>query len=644
MQYKGFTLDPFQEDAISAIDAGDSVVVSAATGTGKTLIADYIINEAIEKGWHVIYTAPIKALSNQKFRDFKAEYGDKVGLLTGDVVINPEAPIRIMTTEIYRNMLVAKEPFRQLRYVIFDEIHFINDPERGTVWEESIIFSPEHVRFLCLSATIPNYRQFADWIATIKEHQVDTVSYTKRAVPLSQYYYDAHQGVIDHDRLKEALENQQYPRSRKRGRHGRQRGRGQDRRPQGPDHRELIRELEAKDWLPAIFFFFSRKATLEKAQECARKFDLTTHEEKTKIIEIFNRIVTGDVRQMHSTRAMKELVLRGVGVHNAGVLPKLKEVVEVLFGEGLLKVLYATETFAVGINMPARTVAFGGIQKYDGRSFRYLNSKEYFQLAGRAGRRGIDKVGYVVVMLDAAKMDYHGIEKTVDKDMEPIVSQFTLSYNMVLNLMKNYMEDERMKVLESNFGYFVKRQSTMQMRIRTSFANYLRTLQKLGFINGDTLTWKGRFATYIYTKELAVSSLVFDEHFMDLNDEQLTLVIMAMIYESKPSQTFKIKGANVGHIIRTIKQNRELDKAVSIHALKRLYWVVTLWMRGHDFEELLDICNLDEGDIIRLFRQTLDMMSQIKHALHETGHYQELIKRLDDCEERIDRDIVAVEF
>ena len=213
MQYKQFTLDKFQEDAIASIEKNNSVVVSAATGTGKTLIADYIIDKAIKEGKKVFYTAPIKALSNQKFKDFTTEYGkEKVGLLTGDLSINPEADIVVMTTEIYRNMLLVEDPIvNAISYIVFDEIHFINDIERGTVWEESIIFSPEHIRFLCLSATIPNAKEFSDWIMSIKDHQVDVIEYAKRAVPLKHYVYDSKLGLVTSDKLKKDKELDEYP-------------------------------------------------------------------------------------------------------------------------------------------------------------------------------------------------------------------------------------------------------------------------------------------------------------------------------------------------------------------------------------------------------------------------------------------------
>ena len=218
MKFKNFILDPFQVDAVKSVDKGNSVVVSAATGTGKTLIADYIIDKFLKKNKRIIYTAPIKALSGQKYRDFKEEYGEhNIGIMTGDVVINPDAPVLIMTTEIYRNMLLSKdEIIDHVKYVVFDEIHFMNDIERGTIWEESIIFSPEHIRFLCLSATIPNAKEFATWIQHIKKHKVDVVKYDKRAVPLKHHVYDTKLGMttID-DVLKDSSFNQYYQVSRK---------------------------------------------------------------------------------------------------------------------------------------------------------------------------------------------------------------------------------------------------------------------------------------------------------------------------------------------------------------------------------------------------------------------------------------------
>ncbi|PIY60696.1 helicase, partial [Candidatus Woesearchaeota archaeon CG_4_10_14_0_8_um_filter_47_5] len=394
MQFKTFILDPFQEDAVRSIEENHSVVVSAATGTGKTLIAEYVIDKSLKEHRRVVYTAPIKALSNQKYRDFKEDYGeDAVGILTGDVSINPGAPILIMTTEVYRNMLLSQEPdMDRFSYIIFDEIHFINDPERGVVWEESIIFSNPNVRFLCLSATIPNAREFADWISSIQNHPVDTVIYTKRAVPLRHYVFDAEWGIISGEEYKERLR-----RSRKQARkhhHPHRRFRQEKKSSSSSSrHIDLVRELTEEHALPSLFFVFSRRECQTMARQLATAVDLATPQEKAQIMGAFNRIIDPEIRTMQSVRLLRRVLENGIGIHHAGLLPHLKEVVEKFFNQGLLKVLYCTETFAVGVNMPAKTVCFNSLEKYDGRSFRYLFSKEYFQCAGRAGRRGIDTLG-----------------------------------------------------------------------------------------------------------------------------------------------------------------------------------------------------------------------------------------------------------
>ncbi|MBR9702956.1 DEAD/DEAH box helicase, partial [Candidatus Woesearchaeota archaeon] len=242
MEFKGFTLDDFQEEAVKAIEDNQSVVVSAATGTGKTLIADYVIHKHIHDA-KIIYTAPIKALSNQKYKDFKTDYGaEKVGIMTGDVVHNPTAPILVMTTEIYRNMLLSKDQLvNDVSYVIFDEIHYMNDPERGTVWEESVIFSPKHIRFLCLSATIPNADEFARWIQTIKEHTVAVVHHAERAVPLTHMVFEEQHGLMTAKDLKELTDIPDINKARGGRRGRRERGRNKFSKPASPG--EVIKEV-----------------------------------------------------------------------------------------------------------------------------------------------------------------------------------------------------------------------------------------------------------------------------------------------------------------------------------------------------------------------------------------------------------------
>src|SRR3989344_3891147 len=355
MEYKGLVLDGFQEEAIAAIEANKSVVVSAPTGSGKTLIADYIIDRDVKKGLQVVYTAPIKALSNQKYKEFSRDYGEKnVGLLTGDVVRNSSAPILIMTTEIYRNMVLADDPaIRDVSYVIFDEIHYINDVERGYVWEESIIFSPPHIRMLCLSATIPNADEFARWIAKIKGHDVVVVQHTERPVPLHVSFYDSELGITSLAKFRDFSEIPEYGHAM-----GRRRARPRYVRP--PSHIDLIREI--KDKLPCIFFTFSRTGCQQNARELAGK---KWFEPQAAITTFLRKKLEGapaGINELQSTKLLRMVLPFGIGFHHAGLLPIMKEIVEELFGQGLIKVLYTTETFAVGINMPAKTVCIESLR------------------------------------------------------------------------------------------------------------------------------------------------------------------------------------------------------------------------------------------------------------------------------------------
>lgn len=637
MQFKQFTLDPFQEDAIRAVDRHESVVVSAATGTGKTLIADYTIDKFLRQGRKVVYTAPIKALSNQKFKDFKEDYGEaRVGIMTGDVVVNPQAQVLVMTTEIYRNMLLARDPLvMDVSYVVFDEIHYMNDPERGTVWEESIIFSPEHIRFLCLSATIPNAEQFANWMQTIKQHKVSVVRYAKRAVPLQHYVYDVEAGLTTAKKLRDLISIPSYGQARGR--------RGKRERVAAPRPEAVIREMQ--DNLPAIVFSFSRKACEQEAEQLAKKRDFTEQGDQQRIISAYRKHFTPEVNRMRTTARLRSCLSQGVGFHHAGLLPQHKEAVEELFGAGLLQVLFATETFSVGINMPAKTVVFNGLRKYDGQSFRMINSKEYFQLAGRAGRRGIDTIGYVVAMIDRNENNLDELIKVSAEDTEPIRGQFQLSINTVLNLIANHSAKEIEVLLKSNFDYYLRRRtSERQVRVMASFNHKKRLLQKMGYVTrDDELTDKGYFARLIYFEELLVSEIFTTDLYRRLGDTELLQLIAGIIYEQRSNDHFSFRGVQGRYerlLQKIVRVNPFVEKKLNKLSLKRMMALVGAWSEGGRFEDLLPLTSLAEGDIIRLFRRIIDMIGQVERATQDEG----LRERLRSCQDRIDRGLVAVEF
>lgn len=438
MDFKGFALDPFQEQAIRAVEEGRSVIVSAPTGAGKTVIAEYAIEKAIASDKQIIYTAPIKALSNQKYRDFTRDYKDKIGIMTGDVIINPEAPVLIMTTEIFRNIIFDSEEqrLRDISTVIFDEIHYINDIQRGTVWEESIIFAPQHIRFICLSATIPNFMEFAEWMRSVREAPIEAVVETQRPVPLKIELWVPGAGFRDLNYIKKLEKDQSESKKLKR-----------------TGNVELVHHLKREKQLPCLYFHFSRVGCEEYAQHF-RGAGLLKNEEKRRVLELFDSMSEQfNVPARGQALLIRNLLKDGVSFHHAGVLPAIKEILERLYTLGLIKLLFTTETFAVGINMPARAVIFHSLMKNDGISFRHLSAREFQQMAGRAGRRGIDEIGFAYACVAPRDANYEGIKKALSKDAEDIESQFSLSYSSILNLYDRF-GDKIFEICEKSFNNY----------------------------------------------------------------------------------------------------------------------------------------------------------------------------------------------
>lgn len=445
--YREYRLDDFQRQAIAELMKGNSVLVSAPTGVGKTLIADYLIDEAIAKGDRVIYTAPIKALSNQKYKEFKALYGEsRVGIVTGDVVINSEAEICLMTTEIFRNILHQDQKrLDGVSHIIFDEIHYLSDEDRGTVWEESIIFMPEGMRLLGLSATIPNVYELANWISEIKKHPVTVILKKERAVPLESHIFEKHLGATDLKAIlkyKSKLESDDKLTFK-------------NKREWETTHLDLVKFVAKQKGLPCLYFVFSRRMCEVKAEELSFQKNFLTTEEAGRAEEVCDRLIDeyglGKLKTVHQA---KRLLVRGIGYHHAGLLPGLKEIIETLFGMGLIKVMYATETFAVGINYPVKTVCFDSPSKFDGVTFRPMTNLEYFQMAGRAGRRGIDLKGFVYILASLSNLRPDEFPSADPDNIEELKSQFNLSYNSVLNLNRNHNASEINLILNQNFATY----------------------------------------------------------------------------------------------------------------------------------------------------------------------------------------------
>jgi superfamily II RNA helicase len=632
MEFKGFTLDKFQEDSIACIDRHNSVVVSAPTGSGKTLIADYIIHKFINQKQKIIYTAPIKALSNQKYKQFCDSYGkEKVGLLTGDVVKNPGAQIIIMTTEIYRNMAISNDPsLDDVGYVIFDEIHFINDIERGYVWEESIIFSHRNVRFLCLSATIPNAQEFADWIQYTNKHTVEVITHDIRNVPLHINFFDAEAGITDLKQIKYLAD---IPGKRvKKGKKFRREF------TPAPNHIDLVREM--KDQTPCFFFTFSRKNCENNAKELLKKHFFKFNPEINSFIREKLKNSPKEINNLKSTKLLRQTLPYGIGFHHAGLLPIMKELVEDLFSQGLIKILYTTETFAVGINMPAKTVCFNSIRKFDGVSFRFINSKEFFQIAGRAGRRGIDKEGFVYVMLDRRDFDYEYLNSITTKDTEPIKSQFKLSINTVLNLIKLHKQDEINKVLCKNFWTYQKYgknfSNIKRLFIFRNFNNIKKKLLRLSYVDtNNILTEKGNFSSMIYADEIDYGEIFSTDFYKDLNEYQVLMIIAALCYEARERTKFfeKYPNEQLVALKKLLKKNEYLSKEKRFREFNKLTALVHPIYHGKTIFDVLDNTNLLEGDVIRFFRQIMDRLGQVKKATKDDS----LRRMLSTCQ-----DIVSV--
>ena len=470
-----FALDDFQVEAIEALDAGESVLVAAPTGSGKTVVAEFAVERALDQGSKAFYTTPLKALSNQKFGDLVARYGAaKVGLLTGDNSINSEAPVVVMTTEVLRNMLYEKSPtLLGLSSVVLDEVHYLQDPYRGAVWEEVLIHLPLSVPVVCLSATISNAEEFGEWIGTLRG-PTRVVIEERRPVPLEHHYLIGHElhpmhvqqdGELIPNPYIVSLDQEEvryrtyYRRSSGVAQHQRiPRPREGHRRVYVPRREEVVEVLARNEMLPAIYFVFSRAGcdrSVEWLMDAGLR--LTTREEADRIREFADMRVAWMAEEDLETLGFyefREALSAGIAAHHAGMLPVFKETVEELFKAGLVKVVFATETLSLGINMPAKTVVIEDLWKFSGERHELLTPGEYTQLTGRAGRRGIDEIGHAVVVFQR-QVPFERVASLASTRTYELSSSFRPSYNMAVNLVRNYTRDQAHHLLNSSFAQFL---------------------------------------------------------------------------------------------------------------------------------------------------------------------------------------------
>jgi len=676
--FRGLTLDPFQEDAITALSEGHSVLVCAPTGTGKTIIADWIVDRALTRDRDVIYTAPVKALSNQKFRDWCRAYGeDRVGLLTGDLVIRRDARCRVMTTEILRNMLLAGEELPELDAVIIDEIHFLDDRERGTTWEELLIYLPNRVQIVGLSATLSNANSFAAWISSIRETEVRVIRQEQRAVPLEPWIGNLDEGLLtprDFDRAHVRWRKRHHPRGG--GRH------------RGPttSHVDVFDQVSDRGWLPALYFAFSRKATEQYARNLARRVrrSLLTAEERAVVRERLDKLASTDPGLVDGD--LRELYESGIAFHHAGLHVTLKAFVEELYESRLLRILYCTSTFALGINMPARTVVFDGLRKFDGTSMRALTTREFLQKAGRAGRRGLDTVGHVVIRMDHPDWEEASAQLLhyFQGKPEPVRSSFSLSFNSVVNLVaRNPLERIRSIVEKSFLNYHrqlearrlledadrlldgpagkkaAKEAARMRHRAQSragqcwdEFQAKVSFLQSIGYLGeGLELQAGGKALQHVQIEEIFITELFLAGMLEAIPPELLFGLLCAVNKEFGRDVHVRMQPrpevVKLARAAEKVRWSPAVTKAEEVSQIQ-VTWCPAmipfgvLWAEGKTFPDLLSrIDSLTDvsGDLVGAFRRAKDLAGQLKDVYADDPARREVLSELI---RRVSRDEVLV--
>ena len=730
-----FELDDFQKEALFHINNGKSVVVCAPTGAGKTCIAEMAIHKALEEGFRIFYTTPLKALSNQKFSDFSRKYGEeRVGLLTGDTSINRNAQIVVMTTEVFRNMLYGtnfgsvSDNLKDVRYVVLDEVHYMNDEQRGTVWEESIIYCPTNVQIIALSATVANSEQLTDWINTV--HSKTEVVYTDfRPVPLRFYYYETSKpnDILPLLTPDGQLNKKIKPEKKLSG--------FRKKLPQRSVAKNVVAVLHKKNMLPAIYFTFSRKKCDEQMESCS-DLCLVTPEEQKQIKQIIDEYIAENSYLEHNKHI--EYLLNGVASHHAGLLPGWKVLVEKLFQKGLIKVVFATETLAAGINMPARSTVISAISKRTDTGHRTLTGSEFLQMSGRAGRRGMDEIGYVTIV-GTAFQSPEEVAELVLSDANPLESRFSPSYSMVLNLLQRFSREEAKELILKSFGYFssterlkpllcqqtdlcktieefegfkchhgmsnqdlfdynkakntyveyrkIVKTLRKQMKNREDekskefvefeaktknllvkvhgypcdtcklykkhikeiellerfqkraqklektieyekdiywrkFVSHAGVLEKMGYIENDYPTEKGFTTAAIRAEnELFISEIIFSGVLDTLKPDELASVICAVTTEDLRADVYPELPISHGtrkalNKIKNIKRNvgnvqRDFDIDTEMYINSYYSPLIEYWVNGGEWEELIEQVGAGEGDVVRCFKRTIDVLRQL---------------------------------
>lgn len=636
-RWHGFELFPFQAEAIDAVEAGHSLLVSAPTGAGKTMVAEYVIERCLARGERVIYTSPVKALSNQKFRDFTAAWGDRVGIMTGDVTLNPGASALIMTTEIFRNTLFL-EPSQRLAadWLVMDEIHYIADTDRGTVWEECLMFAQPSVRFVGLSASISNLEEFRAWMQSVRGSEVRLIETRDRPVPLKHHVWTPETGPLKPGELKRALGDRPPAR----------RGHGGKRGPRLP---ELVEWIAKEGKLPGLFFCFSRKECEMRARRAARQ-GLVARDKSRKLAELFDSLAEQfGVADDSATPDMRALAVAGTLYHHAGMLPVWKEITERLFTTGLLGMLFTTETFALGVNMPARSVSFSSLRKFNGTGFEWLTPLHYHQMAGRAGRKGLDEEGLVFANVDPERDDAGEVKDVIFGKVPPLISRFNLPYNGVLRLWQDLGEGIYDAVGRS-FAAWQKKDGGRAAR--TALRARLKVLEQQRYILGKGLSAKGRLAARLQGFEIPLTELHAAGCFEELGPAECAMLLLAVVHEARRTELgsrFESAGLHSAsnrarkRCMEFLKAEREAGLTDTIRPLDHsLGAAMAAWTSGARFEDLRQFTSAQDGDIVRSFRMTVQVLRDLALALRDDAGLAERLKKALDLVNRDEVDAEAL--
>ena len=660
----GFGLDDFQTDALDAFDQRVNVLVSAPTGSGKTLVANYAIGRTLERGERAFYTTPLKALSNQKFTELRTQFGDRrVGLLTGDTSINRHADVIVMTTEVLRNMLLTEsDQLKTLGLVVLDEVHYLQDPFRGGVWEEVIILTPSAVRFVALSATIGNAHFIGEWFSSVRGPTTVVVEQT-RPIELHNHLSIVRRGqpgaeiveLLDGPRLSdEGRRIDNLMKATRKFRPGpKWKGPKSSAPPppfRAPRRSELLLSLEHEDLLPVIVFIFSRAGCDDAVHQCRRDgLRFTTSEQRDEIDVIAEARLadfSGEDLTALEYADFVDSLRRGLAMHHAGMVPAFREIVETCFERNLLAVVFATETLALGVNMPARSVALDRFTKYSDAGRQFLTSGEFSQMTGRAGRRGLDDEGHAIVCF-APEVALHDVARVALAPPADLHSSFRPTYNFTANLINHFEYDTAVEVVRRSYAQFETDHRTTGSRRSLSDQLIARhhVLEHFGCADGWRLTTQGQLLRSIYHEcDLLVAESIIAGTFDGLEPAQLAGVLSCFVYESKRATraphaakqvtTKKKRSLNdrlgperrgnmserlveISVLAATI---REVEDRFSVPHVRepdgKFATIIAAWARGASLGTVLDLADVEigqtsPGDFVRNVKQVADLCEQL---------------------------------